>query len=129
MTDTPEKSPGDMSPEERSDLFVDRILLLGVVWALRNDEGFVTLDSGEDTGCIPFWPDRPSADAMAVEDWDDCEPVGIKLTAFVDQWLPGMKADGHMIAVYPIPDNPDTLIAAPGDLLDEIAPEDEEGDK
>lgn len=126
MTDTPEKSPAEMTAEERCDLFEDQILSLGIVWTLRNDEGFVTLDSGEDKGCIPFWPTRPATEAMAVEDWDDCEPVAIKLGAFIEQWLPGMSQDGHKIAVYPIPGSSETLVANPAEILADLTPEEEE---
>lgn len=91
--------PG-LSADERHDYFVEKILEGGQVWTLGSDRGMVMMSSdGEEV--LPVWPHPDFAAAWASHDWSDCEPVPIELDAWLERWLPGMKRDEVVLAIFP----------------------------
>src|SRR5688500_17655473 len=89
--------------EQRYEHFVKRVADWQAVWGLKGARGWVS--AGDTTGreCMPFWPHRRYAEALATGEWADSEPTEIALADFTEKWLPGMERDGLLVAVFPTP--------------------------
>ena len=48
---------------------------------------------------MPFWSDRALAKSVAVGEWASWQPTTIKLDAFINLWLKGMKADNILVGM------------------------------
>jgi hypothetical protein len=86
--------------EERHERFLSRVVEAGVVWGLKDaeDQWPVTASTDdEERSVMPFWSDRAYAAQCATEDWAPYEPTEIPLDLFLDEWLPGMAADGVLV--------------------------------
>lgn len=79
--------------------FVERVVEKEEVWGLRTDEGWVICDSNEfeDRQVMPFWSDRASAQRVATDEWESCEPSSIPIEDFIELWLRGMDEDGVLV--------------------------------
>jgi hypothetical protein len=79
--------------------FVTRVRETGVVWGLRNADGWAQCPSNEyEAYVLLFWSHEAYARRHAVEVWADYAPASIPLAEFLDAWLPGMHADGGALA-------------------------------
>ena len=103
----------------RYDNFLTKVAVWEEVWSLRNDEGWVglTCDGQE---CLPVWPHRDFANSWATDDWADCRAEAIPLDVWMERWLPGMEADGSLIAVFPVDDADGGTVVDPIELFDAI---------
>lgn len=92
-----------MSPEEMENShkkFIQRIVAQGEVWGLEEEEdawAYCESNEFEDTDVLVFWSSKEAAAKLATDDWKDYKPVRIPLEAFIEKWLPGMDADGHLV--------------------------------
>jgi hypothetical protein len=81
--------------------FVQRVAAAGVVWGLKNEDGWVTssstADHTEDQGLIPFWSDRAYAKQCATGEWAAHVPTEIPLDLFLEKWMSGMHGDGLLV--------------------------------
>ena len=70
-------------PEERHQRFVQRVVASGIVWGLKDSEGWVTSsstdDETEDRPIMPFWSYRAYAKQCANDEWSVYEPTEIPL--------------------------------------------------
>jgi hypothetical protein len=86
---------------ELHERFIRSVIASGVVWGLKNDEGWVTSVSSEDDeeerGVMPFWSDRASAKQCATNEWAIYTPTEIPVVDFVERWLPGMHEDEFLV--------------------------------
>jgi len=115
-----------IASRERHERFVRRVAAGGLVWGLKCEDGWAVSSSNdtEDEGAeertvYPFWSDRAYAARVARNDWAHYEPASIPLVEFLDAWLPGMAAEGHLVGTnwnaYLV-----GLEVEPLDLLDQI---------
>jgi len=80
--------------------FLETVVSTGVVWTLRDDEGFALSDRASGEGMVmPFWSDSAVADAAATGEWLEYRVVGIDLDEWLERWLPGLDGDGLMVGV------------------------------
>jgi hypothetical protein len=89
-----------VASEERHRRFVQRVVASGIVWGLKDDEGWVTSSSTNDETdrpIMPFWSDRAYAKQCASDEWSEYEPTQIPLDLFIEHWLPGMHGDGYLV--------------------------------
>ncbi|WCN14365.1 DUF2750 domain-containing protein [Marinomonas mediterranea] len=85
---------------ERLTYFVEKVKESKEVWSLSNEEGYVMVET-DDGDCVMVWPDAEFAAEWAVDEWDDCEPVGIALEEFQSTWIPSLEKDEITLAVFP----------------------------
>jgi len=85
-----------VASKERHQRFVQRVVASGIVWGLKDSEGWVTSsstnDETEDRPIMPFWSDRAYAKQCAKDEWSEYEPTEIPLDLFLEHWLPGWRA-------------------------------------
>jgi hypothetical protein len=90
-----------IASKERHERFIQRVVDSGVVWGLKDDDGWVTSSSTaeqtEERAIMPFWSDRAYAKQCAKDEWSSYEPTQIPLDLFLEHWLPGMHADGYLV--------------------------------
>ncbi|MDR2130284.1 MAG: DUF2750 domain-containing protein [Odoribacteraceae bacterium] len=91
------------APYER---FIRGACETGLVWTLRDEEGYVTTDSGEyenEEGealvLFCFWSDEEKARACAIEGWEAYHPEAIPLGAFLEEWCVWMSDDEMLAGV------------------------------
>ncbi len=96
--------------DERYDYFVTHVLRGGEVWGLTSEAGWVSMISEEGEECLPIWPHERFAAAWATDDWADCKPTPIPLDQWLARWIPGMRADGTLLAVFPDADEPGVVV-------------------
>lgn len=101
------------APDEvRLDYFLKQIKATSTVWSLKNDEGFVMVET-EEGECVMLWPDEEFAAQWAIEEWSDCEATAISFEEFVTTWLPSLQMDSIDLAIFPnIEDEGKMLTAA-----------------
>jgi hypothetical protein len=89
-----------VASKERHERFVDRVVVSGEIWGLKNKDGWAcsasTADGTEGKDVIPFWSDRAYAAQCAKQDWSDHDATLIPLDLFLKNWLPGMAADASL---------------------------------
>lgn len=82
--------------------FVDGVVRDGVVWAIRDADGFPTAVS-EPGGrsAMPFWSSRSRVlrVARSVDAYVGCVPEGVPLDEWRARWLPGLRRDGLRVGV------------------------------
>lgn len=86
---------------KRYSYFVKKIADWEEVWSLRNEDGWVLAAVPDGNEVVPVWPHERFAKACVEGDWQDCEPVAIELSAWLERWIPGMTKDHRQIAVFP----------------------------
>jgi hypothetical protein len=79
-----------------ADAFISQALEGGQVWGIRDKGGFPTSTNASGEMAMPFWSSEKAAKAVidTVPAYRDFEPTPIKLSEFVNRWLPGLKSDG-----------------------------------
>jgi|WetSurMetagenome_2_1015567.scaffolds.fasta_scaffold01254_7 hypothetical protein len=108
-----------MTGPDRYAYFIGRAAEWMVVWTLSNEEGFVTLGDDKGNVCVPIWPHRDFANALAKGDWSDCEPEMVDINTFLQKWAQGMARAGYLYAVFPTVNNSGTVVE-PDRLRDDL---------
>jgi hypothetical protein len=85
---------------QRYAYFLRRACASGKVWGLHSD-GWAILGEGN-RRLLPLWPDEAFAEHFRQADLAAYAPRSIELSGFLDQWLPGMKAKGMEVAIFPV---------------------------
>jgi hypothetical protein len=90
--------------KQRQERFIKKVCEYGIVWGLKNAEGFATTSSNnfedeneEPLGLICFWSERALAKGCVKEEWKGYKPVEIQLTEFIENWCIGMANDNLMV--------------------------------
>lgn len=81
------------------ELFVEECTKTKLVWGLKNEDGWLAVDSTEfeESEVMPFWSNREDAAAHNVEEWSDFEVLEIPLDIFVEDWLITLSEDGVLV--------------------------------
>ncbi|MBI5426634.1 MAG: DUF2750 domain-containing protein [Opitutae bacterium] len=95
--------------KKRYEYFIHRVCDTRKVWGLH-DGGWASLGDG-DKKWIPFWPHEIYASRFRTADWSSYVPKEIELGAFLDRWLPGMRADGVAAAIFPVGPGSSVLVS------------------
>lgn len=90
-----------LQPEDRFEYTLAQLIKQQTLWGLHGKDGWILLKADEDA-CLPVWPDASFAMAWEKDEFPDCEPRPIEFDAWMDQWLPGMQANGTLILVFPL---------------------------
>jgi len=71
------------------------------LWSLRDPNGWVMMAAPDGTECFPIWPHADYARASMTGDWKSAHPELIPLSEWRAHWLPGLKGEKRLIAVFP----------------------------
>jgi len=102
---------------ERLDYAVKRIADWECIWGLHNDDGWVLVGTDEGREAVPVWPHPEFAQACATGAWSNTVATAITLEAWTERWIPGMRKDGTLIAVFPVNGEQNTVIVTPDQML------------
>ena len=90
--------------EKRHERFIKNVCKSGIVYALRDKEGFATSTSvnfvneeEEAVGIICFWAEKALAISCIKEEWSKYKIIEIQLVEFIENWCIGMDNDGILI--------------------------------
>ena len=110
-----------MTGKDRYQYFIRKVADFETVWSLFADGWAMTSDD-EGKKAIPFWPEKELTNLCASDAWEKYTPKQINLDHFLTKWLPGMKKDGVLLAIFPTPKNKGVL-TQPNDLLSSLEEE------
>jgi len=81
--------------------FVKQVAANKTVWGLKSSDGWAMAPSNrfKERKVMPFWSDRALAKSVTVGAWASWQPTSIKLDAFINLWLKGMKADNTLVGM------------------------------
>jgi len=91
--------------KQRYERFVKKVCETGIVYGLKNAEGFATSESNDfedEDGALElicFWSEKGLAQFCAKEEWWEYEPTEISLENFIENWCIGMYNDGLIVGV------------------------------
>jgi hypothetical protein len=73
----------------------------GLVWTVRDANGFPAPVNSDGQRAQPFWSSRARAECVirSVAAYQGFTPVEIELEAFLNRWVPGLAQDGILIGV------------------------------
>jgi Protein of unknown function (DUF2750) len=109
-----------LSPRDRYEHFVSRVVDWEKVWSLGTDEGWALAADDDGNEVVPVWPHERYAAACAKDGWAGNKPKAIPLADWLERWLPGIERDGRFISVFPLADGAGAQIA-PGQLAEDLA--------
>lgn len=110
-----------MSAEQRYGYFIDHALEQGQLWGLASAAGWLILPDGDEEQ-LPVWPHEALAAQWATGEFGDCTPKAVALAEWLERWLPGMAADGLLVAVCPGISG-EAIVVAADELLEEMTAE------
>ncbi|USY50010.1 DUF2750 domain-containing protein [Bacillus altitudinis] len=82
------------------DYFIKKIVDFEEVWSLRNEKGWVMSEDDYRVPQLHFWPTEEHAAFCAIDQWEKTVPEMIDLDDFIEEWLPGMLADGINPSIF-----------------------------
>lgn len=84
--------------------FIKKVSEKGIVYALKNNEGYATSasniledDEGNPVEIICFWSDISIAKSCIENEWNEYEVYELDLSDFLENWCVGMSNDGLLI--------------------------------
>ena len=111
---------------KRYKYFLNRVADWREAWVLSKEEDLVLAGDSSGNRLLPVWPHRTFAAACANGAWADSEPEPIPITELLNEIIPDLRSEGHLLAVFPtpedkgIPRSPDELFADLKGALAEI---------
>ncbi len=111
-----------LASHQRYRHFIGRVSDWQFVWGLSNEGGWVTASNSNGNPVSPFWPHPDYAIACAVGEWAGNSPESIDIQHFLSRWLPGMRKDGMLVAVFPTP-TMQGIVVSPHQLQSDIEEE------
>jgi hypothetical protein len=106
-----------MLPEQRFDYAIEQMIERKYVWGLFGENGWLMLKA-EDDACVPIWPHEELAAAWVKDEFPDCQPKQIEFSAWLGQWLPGMKNNGTLVLVFPLGDDEEGIMLEAQEMLE-----------
>ena len=96
-------SVSSLSASQRYGYLLEKIADWEEVWSIANESGWALFADDRGIEACPIWPAEAFAEACCVGEWADHVPRPIKLSIWLEKWLPGLTADQRNIAVFPLP--------------------------
>lgn len=97
--------------KKRYEYFIKRVTDWEELWSLRDENGWVLMGDNEGNKLVPVWPHIRFAQANATGEWDGCSPKAIRLSMWLEYWIPGMLRDHRLVAVFPTPLNTGVVVS------------------
>lgn len=100
-----------LNADDRYAYLLKKVADQETIWSLwSNGWALASNDSGREA--VPIWPHPTYAAACAKDEWQGYEPKQIELDAWMERWLPGIKRDGRLVAVFPSPNDKGVVVEA-----------------
>lgn len=102
--------------DDRIEYFIGRVTDWQEVWSVGTESGWalMAVDGGREA--VPLWPAQAYASSFCVKDWHDRQPKRIGLDDLLMKWIPGMRADERLVAVFPTPTESKGVVVSPDEL-------------
>lgn len=111
-----------LSDEKRYFYFLKKVADWEELWSLRNQDGWVLAADPDGHEVVPVWPHERFAQACIEGNWKDCKPSAIRLSEWMERWIPGMARDSRQVAVFQTPQDKGIVIH-PDRLNDDLRDE------
>lgn len=92
--------------KNRQKRFIKVVCETGIVYGLKNEEGFATSSSihyddenGEPMGMICFWAEKSLANSCIMDEWSGYEISPISISDFIENWCVGMSNDDLLVGI------------------------------
>ncbi len=95
---------------KRYSYFVKKVADWEEIWSLRNQDGWVLFADPAGSGVVPVWPHERFAQACSEGEWQDCQPVVIELSVWMERWIPGMMRDKKKVAIFATPQDKGVVV-------------------
>jgi hypothetical protein len=84
-----------------ADAFYDETLRTGLVWTLRDQDGYPAPQSDGDRRVQPFWSSQSRVQKIisTLAAYAGMEPDQIELPIWRERWLPGLERDGLLVGL------------------------------
>lgn len=82
-----------MEASDSFDEFIAELLAEGQVWVLFDEDGDTVFVDTDDEEALPVWTSEEEAYSMCEDEWKYCEPQGIPLRDFIEDWVPVLERD------------------------------------
>lgn len=99
----------NLSSQERCEHTLKRIADSGVLYVLADEEGDWILWGDEKNSSLAIWPELEFARIMANSEDKNSDIYEIEIEEFLEDGIPWLIENNIGIAVFPIPDNPETI--------------------
>ena len=99
----------NLSSQERCEHTLKRIADSGVLYVLADEEGDWILWGDEKNSSLAIWPELEFARIMANPEDKNSDIYEIEIEEFLEDGIPWLIENNIGIAVFPIPDNPETI--------------------
>jgi Protein of unknown function (DUF2750) len=94
-----------LTPLERYDHFVGRVIDWGVIFTLGDDAEMGVIEDPSGVRYVNLWPHAPYAEAERERDWEKYEVLSFELDEWLDRLLPDMAERGLSVGVFPVWDH------------------------
>lgn len=108
-----------LNADYRYDHFVSKVARSGELWALKDENGLLFLNSDSDENCLPVWPHPDYAKLWAVGDLERYQPQAITLKIWLERWIDGLTQDGIDVAVFPV-QGEENMVETPAELAESL---------
>jgi hypothetical protein len=113
-----------LSPGKRYEYFIKKCCDWQEIWSIGDQSGWCLFGDPHESECVPIWPAERYARAFCVDEWKDCVPEIISLDDWLKKWIPGLKKDKRLIAIFPVTsDKINSVVRTPSELLKDIEKE------
>lgn len=95
----------------------------GLVWTIRDKDGFPAPLNASGERAQPFWSSRARVERIiaTVAAYRGFTPIEIKLDVFLERWVPGLTRDGILVGVNWTGDRATGYDIAPAQVAECIA--------
>lgn len=105
------KAVQQLDAQGRYEYLLKKVADQEAIWSLWSN-GWALAGDNAGQEAVPVWPHPAYAAACAKDKWQGFEPKQIELDAWMQRWLPGIKRDGRLVAVFPSPDDKGVVVGA-----------------
>lgn len=96
------QSVSSLSAPKRYEHWLKKVADNEELWSLTDRGNWALMRDDEGKELVPVWPHRAYALNCASGEWEGYEPRTISLDTWLQRWIPGMKRDGRLVAVFPV---------------------------
>jgi hypothetical protein len=87
--------------DKRMAYFVGKVADWEEAWSVGNESGWALMALDDGREAVPLWPAEMFASSFCVKDWSDRKAKSIGLDDLMTKWIPGMRGDSRLVAVFP----------------------------
>ena len=93
-----EEPQTDTDLDQKYNAFIEEAVSGNRIWILHKGDALLMVGT-EDGGKMPIWSSREAAAMDCSDEWAECEPDGIMLREFMDDWIPDLVDEGSNLVL------------------------------